>query len=176
MKKLIKKISLILMFSSYFTGVSLSCDLLGFDIGGNKIAVENLFGPIEYEIDQEDMTVEKYAEVSIAIDNFCPNSNLGDTTFKVTIVDDVIAGVAIEVNNGHDNAESKKKLLYNYVTTIFGAIEDSDYPSWTGQKQWNLSDKIILYSKQLVRKQFIVEELLVSNEKYISYIGTNEDE
>ena len=176
MKKLIKKISLILMFSSYFTGVSLSCDLLGFHIGGNKIGVENLFGPIEYEIDQEDMTIEKYAEVSIAIDNFCPNSNLGDTTFKATIVDDVIAGVAIEVNNGHDNAESKKKLLYNYVTTSFGAIEDSDYPSWTGQKQWNLSDKIILYSKNLVRKKFIVEELLVSNKKYISYIGTNEDE
>ena len=176
MKKLIKKISLILMFSSYFTGVSLSCDLLGFHIGGNKIGVENLFGPIEYEIDQEDMTVEKYAEVSIAIDNFCPNSNLGDTTFKATIVDDVIAGVAIEVNNGHDNAESKKKLLYNYVTAIFGTIEDSDYPSWTGQKQWNLSDKIILYSKNLVRKKFIVEELLVSNKKYISYIGTNEDE
>ena len=108
------------------------------------------------------MTIEKYAEVSIAIDNFCPNSNLGDTTFKATIVDDVIAGVAIEVNNGHDNAESKK-LLYNYVTTTFGAIEDSDYPSWTGQKQWNLSDKIILYSKNLVRKKFIVEELLVSN-------------
>ena len=167
MKKLIKKISLILMFSSYFTGVSLSCDLLGFHIGGNKIGVENLFGPIEYEIDQEDMTIEKYAEVSIAIDNFCPNSNLGDTTFKATIVDDVIAGVAIEVNNGHDNAESKKKLLYNYVTTTFGAIEDSDYPSWTGQKQWNLSDKIILYSKNLVRKKFIVEELLVSNKKLI---------
>ena len=163
MKNLIKKISLILMFFSYFTGVSLSCDLLGVNIGGNKIEVENIFGPIEYEESySEEIPQEKYAVVSTTIEQFCSNSNLGDAIFTATIVDDVIAGVAIEVNNGQDNAESKKKLLYDYVTTTFGAIEDSEYPSWTGQKKWNVADRIIIYSKQL------------SHGKYINYIGTNE--
>jgi hypothetical protein len=175
MKKLIKKVSLILIFIFSLTGISLSCDLLGFNIGGNKIGVENIFGPIEYEeSDSEEMPQEKYAVVSTAIDNFCSNSNLGDTIFTATIVDDVIAGVAIEVNNGQDNAESKKKLLYNYVTATFGAIEDSDYPKWTGSKEWNVAGRIIFYYKQLTHQKYIIEGLLVSNEKYISYIGTNE--
>ena len=164
------------MFSLVFllglNKASLACDLLGINIGGNKSEIEKYFGTIENDDDEElrDITI-----VSMVIDRFCLNSNLGESLIHAFIVNDKIAGISIEVVNGTNNEESKKKLLYNYVTAIFGDIENSESPNWTGYKTWSIAGREIIYSKILNRKKFLTEEIIISNEKYLSYTYDDEE-
>ena len=163
------------MFSLVFllglNKASLACDLLGINIGGNKSEIEKYFGTIENDDDEElrDITI-----VSMVIDRFCPNSNLGESLIHAFIVNDKIAGISIEVVNGTNNEESKKKLLYNYVTSNYGSIENSSNPNWTGYKTWSIGGKEIIYSKTYYRKNFLIEELQISNAEYIFYLNDNE--
>ena len=163
------------MFSLVFllglNKVSLACDLLGINIGGNKSEIEKYFGTIENDDDEElrDITI-----VSMGIDRFCPNSNLGESLIHAFIVNDKIAGISIEVVNGTNNEESKKKLLYNYVIANYGSIENSSNTNWTGYKTWSIGGKEIIYSKTYYRKKFLIEELLISNAEYMPYLIDNE--
>ena len=175
--KIIKKTILSLVFFLSLNNLSVACDLLGINIGGHKSSIENYFGPIEYEesIETEEQLAEKFMIVSTDINSFCPDINLGSSIFKAIIVNDIIAGVSIEVENGTNNEESKKKLLYNYVTAIFGDIENSESPNWTGYKAWSIAGREIIYSKTLYRKKFLTEEVIISNEKYLSYTYDDEE-
>ena len=118
--KIIKKTILSLVFFLSLNNLSVACDLLGIDIGGHKSSIENYFGPIEYEesTETEEQLAEKIMIVSTDINSFCPDINLGGSSFKAIIVNDIIAGVSIEVENGTNNEESKKKLLYNYLHPV----------------------------------------------------------
>ena len=163
------------MFSLVFllglNKASLACDLLGINIGGNKSEIEKYFGTIENDDEEElrDVTI-----VSIGIDRFCPNSNLGESLIHAFIVNDKIAGISIEVLNGTNNEESKKQLLYKYVISNYGSIENSSNPNWTGYKTWSIGGKEIIYSKTYYRKNFLIEELQISNAEYIFYLNDNE--
>ena len=163
------------MFSLVFllglNKASLACDLLGINIGGNKSEIEKYFGTIENDDEEEprDITI-----VSMVIDRFCPNSNLGESLIHAFIVNDKIAGISIEVLNGTNNEESKKKLLYNYVTSNYGSIENSSNPNWTGYKTWSIGGREIIYSKTYYRKKFLIEKLQISNAEYMPYLIDNE--
>ena len=173
--KHIMKILRIIMFSLVFllglNKASLACDLLGINIGGNKSEIEKYFGTIENDDEEEprDITI-----VSMVIDRFCPNSNLGESLIHAFIVNDKIAGISIEVVNGTNNEESKKKLLYNYVIANYGSIKNSSNPNWTGYKTWSIGGKEIVYSKMYYRKKFLIEELQISNAEYMPYLIDNE--
>ena len=175
------------MFSLVFllglNKASLACDLLGINIGGNKSEIEKYFGTIDIDIEEEmgiDIEEENEEEprditiISMEIDRFCPNSNLGESLIHAFIVNDKIAGISIEVLNGTNNEESKKKLLYNYATSNYGSIENSSNPNWTGYKTWSIGGREIIYSKMYYREKFLIEELQVSNAEYISYLTDNE--
>lgn len=180
MNNIIKKI-VFLVVILFWTSSSFSCDLLSINIGGDKSDIEHYFGSIDEDTDlvvDPDITVEtdeepqeKFVSVSTEIDDVCPNLNLGNSIFKAIILDDIIAAVGIEVINGTDNAESREKLLYNYVTTTFGTIENTENPEWTGYKSWSVGDREIIYAKTLIIKKHMIEEVLVSNTKYISLIS-----
>ena len=163
------------MFSLVFllglNKASLACDLLGINIGGNKSEIEKYFGTIENDDEEE---LRDIITVSMGVDHFCPNSNLGDSLIHAFIVNDKIAGISIEVLNGTNNEESKKKLLYNYVTSNYGKIENSSNPNWTGYKTWSIGGKEIVYSKMYYRKKFLIEELQISNAEYMPYLIDNE--
>ncbi len=185
MNEVFKKITFLVIIL-FWTKAALSCDLLSINIGGDKSDIEHYFGSID---DDTDLAVdpslatktiisntfeepeEKIVSVSTEIDDFCNNLNLGNSIFKAIILDDVIAAVGIEVINGSDNAESKEQLLYNYVTTTFGTIENSENPDWTGHKSWSVGDREIIYAKTLIIKTHMIEEVLVTNTKYISLIS-----
>ena len=165
------------MFSLVFllglNKASLACDLLGINIGGNKSEIEKYFGPIE--IDKENEMEKGYiTTVSTGVDLFCPNANLGNSLIHAFIVNDKIAGISIEVLNGTNNEESKKQLLYNYVTSNYGSIENSSNPNWTGYKTWSIGGREIIYSKMYYREKFLIEELQISNAEYMPYLTDNE--
>ena len=174
--KIIKKTILSLVFFLSLNNLSIACDLLGINIGGHKSSIENYFGPIEYEesTETEEQLAEKFMIVSTDINSFCPDINLGSSIFKAIIVNDIIAGVSIEVENGTNNEESKKKLLYNYVTSNYGSIENSSNPNWTGYKTWSIGGREIIYSKTYYRKKFLIEKLQISNAEYMPYLIDNE--
>ena len=163
------------MFSLVFllglNKASLACDLLGINIGGNKSEIEKYFGTIENDDEEE---LRDITTVSMGVDRFCPNSNLGESLIHAFIVNDKIAGISIEVLNGTNNEESKKQLLYNYATSNYGSIENSSNPNWTGYKTWSIGGKEIIYSKTYYRKNFLIEELQISNAEYIFYLNDNE--
>ena len=50
--------------------------------------------------------------LSAPIDDFCPNSNLGNVIIHALILEDKIAGIVIEVLNGANNDESKKGVSF----------------------------------------------------------------
>ena len=163
------------MFSLVFllglNKASLACDLLGINIGGNKSEIEKYFGTIENDDEEE---LRDITTVSMGVDRFCPNSNLGESLIHAFIVNDKIAGISIEVLNGTNNEESKKQLLYKYVISNYGSIENSSNPNWTGYKTWSIGGKEIIYSKTYYRKNFLIEELQISNAEYIFYLNDNE--
>ena len=125
----IKTFIFALIFFLFLNNLSTACDFLGINIGGNKSEIENYFGTIddsEGMIVDADNTDEEFSEenndanetittegltVSAPIDDFCPNSNLGNAIINAFIVEDKIAGISIEILNGTNNEESKKQLL-----------------------------------------------------------------
>ena len=170
-----------LVFLLGFNKVSFACDFLGINIGGNKSEIEKYFGTIDIEeemgINIEEENEEKLGDITIismGVDRFCPNSNLGESLIHVFIVNNEIAGISIEVLNGTNNEESKKQLLYNYVTSNYGSIENSSSPNWTGYKTWSIGGREIIYSKMYYREKFLIEELQISNAEYMSYLTDNE--
>ena len=162
-----------LVFLLGFNKVSFACDFLGINIGGNKSEIEKYFGTIDIEEENED-ELRDITTVSMGVDRFCPNANLGNSLIHAFIVNDKIAGISIEVLNGTNNEESKKQLLYNYVTSNYGSIENSSNPNWTGYKTWSIGGREIIYSKMYYREKFLIEELQISNAEYMSYLTDNE--
>ena len=176
MNKILKKImqllkitSISLLFLLALNKASFACDLLSINIGGNKSEIEKYFGPIETDEENAEEPND-VTTVSTEIDRFCPNSNLGDSSIRAFIVNDKIAGIIIEVLNGTNNEESKKQLLYNYVISNYGKIENSSRPDWTGYKAWKIGGKELIYGKWYYRKKFLIEELQISNAEYKGYL------
>ena len=149
---------------------AIACDLLSIDIGGDKSKIEEYVDEVEVDEVDEDEVKPSVIIASGDIENFCKSGIFGFAEFKAYIADDKIAGVAIEVSNGVGNEESKKKLLYKYVVSKFGAIENSENANWTGYKVWQVGGKEVIYYKMLDQKKYIIEELQVTNSKFRDYI------
>ena len=188
----IKTFIFALLFFLFLNNLSTACDFLGVNIGGNKSEIENYFGTIddsEGMIVDADNTDEEFSEenydanetittegltVSAPIDDFCPDSNLGNAIINAFIVEDKIAGISIEIVNGANNEESKKRLLYNYVTSNYGSIEGGDNPNWEGSRYWNIGGREILYTKVYLTENYLVEDLQITNSEYMPYLLDNE--
>ena len=179
------------IFILFFNNLSNACNFLLINIGGNKSEIEDYFGPIDnldamtvdlvdpgntdkISNDADETRLRETETVSAPIDDFCPNSNLGNADIHAFIVEDKIAGISIEILNGTNNAESKKRLLYNYVTSNYGSIEGGDNPNWEGSKKWSIGDKEVIYSKVYLAENYLVEDLQITNLEYMSYLIDNE--
>ena len=166
-----------LMFLVSLNKASLACDLLGINIGGDKSEIEKYFGTIEIDEEADEANETKLSDITIvstSTDIFCPDIDLGNSIMHAFIVDDKIAGVSIEVVNDTNNEESKKQLLYNYVIGNYGGIDNSSSPTWTGYKTWSIGNREIIYTKIYHRKNFLIEELQITNPAYMSYLIDNE--
>ena len=183
--------SIILVF--ILNGIGNACNLTSISIGGNKSQIEKYFGTSEVDIidpevdiseveesfyEQDEITAIRNSDTNIletATDVICPNIDFGNSIFKAYIFEDKIAGIGIEILNDSDNEESKKKLLYNYAVSNFGAIENSNSdPDWMGSKVWEIGGKEIIYFKILYREIFVIEELQVTNAEYAYHLIDNE--
>ena len=176
------------IFILFLNNLSNACDFLGINIGGNKSEIEKYFGVTadldSMTADPENTDEETYEDdeqktkegltLSAPIDDFCPNSNLGNAIIHALILEDKIAAIVIEVANGSNNAESKKRLLYNYVTSNYGSIEGVDNPNWEGSKKWSIGGKEVIYEKIYLTENYLVEELQITNLEYMSYLLDNE--
>ena len=176
------------IFILFLNNLSNACDFLGINIGGNKSEIEKFFGPVNdldgMTADPENTDEDTYEDdeqktregltLSAPIDDFCPNSNLGNVIIHALIVEDKIAGIVIEVLNGANNDESKKRLLYNYVTSNYGSIEGGDNPNWQGSKKWSIGGREIIYDKIYLTENYLVEELQITNLEYMSFLIDNE--
>jgi hypothetical protein len=176
------------IFILFLNNLSNACDFLGINIGGNKSEIEKYFGVTadldSMTADPENTDEETYEDdeqktkegltLSAPIDDFCPNSNLGNAIIHALILEDKIAAIVIEVANGSNNAESKKRLLYNYVTSNYGSIEGGDNPNWEGSKKWSIGGREIMYDKIYLTENYLLEELQITNLEYMSYLLDNE--
>ena len=176
------------IFILFLNNLSNACDFLGINIGGNKSEIEKFFGPVNdldgMTADPENTDEDTYEDdeqktregltLSAPIDDFCPNSNLGNVIIHALILEDKIAGIVIEVLNGANNDESKKRLLYNYVTSNYGSIEGGDNPNWEGSKKWSIGGKEILYDKIYLTENYLVEELQITNLEYMPFLIDDE--
>ena len=176
------------IFILFLNNLSNACDFLGINIGGNKSEIEKYFGAINdldgMTADPENTDEETYEDdeqktregltLSAPIDDFCPDSNLGNAIIHAHILEDKIAAIVIEVLNGANNDESKKRLLYNYVTSNYGSIEGGDNPNWEGSKKWSIGGKEILYDKIYLTENYLVEELQITNLKYMPFLIDDE--
>ena len=176
------------IFILFLNNLSNACDFLGINIGGNKSEIEKYFGVTadldSMTADPENTDEETYEDdeqktkegltLSAPIDDFCPNSNLGNAIIHALILEDKIAAIVIEVANGSNNAESKKRLLYNYVTSNYGSIEGGNNPNWEGSKKWSIGGREIMYDKIYLTENYLLEELQITNLKYLSYLIDNE--
>jgi len=167
-----RQIIYLIIFLFGLQNVCAACDVLNINIGGDKSEAEEYFGPIEIEEENKEIITVFTGEA----ETFCPDSNFGNTYVKMYILEDKIAGVSLQVQNDVDNEESKKQILYNYVISTYGDIENSSDPNWIGYKAWTIGNKEIIYSKNLdnTTETFMVEELLVSSPEYMPSVIDNE--
>ena len=172
MKFKMRQIIYLIIFLFGLQNVCAACDVLNINIGGDKSEAEEYFGPIEIEEENKEIVTVFTGEA----ETFCPDSNFGNTYVKMYILEDKVVGVSLQVQNSSDNEESNKQILYNYVISTYGDIENSSDPNWIGYKAWTVGNKKIVYSKSFNHstEAFIVEELLVSSPEYISSVIDNE--
>ena len=176
------------IFILFLNNLSNACDFLGINIGGNKSEIEKYFGPLNdldgMTADPENTDEDTYEDdeqktregltLTAPIGDFCPNSNLGNVVIHALILEDKIAGIVIEVLNGANNEESKKRLLYNYVTSNYGSIEGGDNPNWVGSKKWSIGGREILYDKIYLTENYLLEELQITNLEYMPFLIDDE--
>ena len=165
-----RQIIYIIIFLFGLQNVCAACDVLNINIGGDKSEAEEYFGPIEIEEENKEIVTVFTGEA----ETFCPDSNFGNTYVKMYILEDKIAGVSLQAQNSSDNEESKKQILYNYVISTYGDIENSSDPDWTGSKTWDIGGIQVTYYKILYREKFLLEELQVTNAEYAYHLIDNE--
>ena len=167
-----KKIKLILFFLILnLTTISLAkaCDLLSINIGGDKSEIEDIFGPIEVDEDDE----ESVSKFTSSKEGFCTDIDLGEVLIHGYIMGDKIAAVEIEVQNGPENKESAKKKIYDYAQNKFGGIE-VDSNKWIGYKLWDVDNKQIFYYNHKDRDNNVQEGIAVTSVEYYRVLADDE--
>ena len=136
---------------------------------GDKISdVEKAHGSA-FELSE----ITSYIELNT--EDVCKNEKLGDSFIQFRFLEGELASISIIIENGNDNEESQKLLLYKYVEDNYGSISDDLAQHWTGFKDWEKNGKIIVY-KRIPFNFIIEEELFISNEEYIEKINFFHDE
>ena len=116
-----KKIIYLIIFFLGLQNFCAACDVLDINIGGDKSEAEEYFGPIEIEEENKELVTIFTGEA----ETFCPDSDFGSTFVNMYILEDKVVGVSLQVQNGPDNEESARQVLYNYVIARYGDIENS---------------------------------------------------
>ena len=152
------------------SNASAKCNF-GFILGHDIKQVEEIYGPA-FPYSEINFVIE------VPVEEVCPNEKLGDSFVEFRFINNELAAFSIIVENGTDNAESEKLLLYNYVKSNYGTISDSRPLYWRGFKSWNKNGEVVVYKKMLFQK-ILEEELFISNDKYnnelIVKLGDEED-
>jgi len=163
-----KVIAFYLIFILTLSNVSAACDLLSIEIGSDKSELELYFETITEDDDDVTIVVDQ-------VDAFCGKDevDLGEVLIRGYVFNGKTAGFQIEVQNDLEGSESKKKLLYNYVASRFGSIEDTS-SEWPGYQQWDIGNKLIFYYKMNDNKKAIQEGVYITSEKYFQTLNGNE--
>ena len=92
--------------------------------------------------------------------------NRKDGEVQIIISGDYIAGFIINAFTSIEDPNIKEKLIYYYIKESYGnlttKIESLD---WIGRAHWETNENEFYYSKKLIRKKKIVEELIITNEE-----------
>ena len=162
-----------------------ACDLLSIEIGSDKSTIENIFGNIDdqstYVTDQPGGTISRSKSsglegiggpVSVHVTEkkaFCADIDFGEVIIKGYVLNNRVAAVEIEVQNGPNNDQSKEGLLNQYVQTNFGQI-DTESNQWGGYKFWDIAGKQIYYYKIKSNSSEIIEGVAVTSPQYFEVL------
>ena len=119
--------------------------------------------------------------ISILAKDICPGEDLGDATLEITFLNGSAVSFVFIVNNGQENAESKKMKLFNYVERNYGKITSNNNPKdWTGFTTFKEgADGVVVYKKMYFQKTILEEELYISTikltDKLVSEIALAEE-
>ena len=168
-----------------------ACDLLSIEIGSDKSTIENICGKIDdqstYVTDQPGGTISRSKSsglegiggpVSVYITEknaFCTDIDFGEVIIKGYVVNNKVAAVEIEVQNGSNNDQSQEGLLNQYVQTNFGQI-DTESNQWGGYKFWDIAGKQIYYYKIKSNSGEIIEGVAVTSQQYFEVLMEDDSE
>ena len=158
----------------YIESVFAKCDP-GIKLGAAHSKVQEKFGTgIHYS--------DNLSVISIPTKDICPGENLGDTSLEITFLNGSAASFVFMVNNGQENAESKKMKLFNYVEKNYGKITSNTNPeNWVGFTTFKEgTDGVVVYKKMYFQKTILEEELYISTikltDKLVSEIAIEEED
>ena len=170
----IKIILFLLITFLYMESAFAKCDS-GIRLGTAYSKAEEKFGAgIHYS--------DNLSVISISTEDVCPGENLGDTSLEITFLNGSAASFVFMVNNGQENAESKKMKLFNYVERNYGKITSNTNPNnWIGFTTFNEgTDGVVVYKKMYFQKTILEEELYISTieltDKLVSEIAIEEED
>ena len=182
---------LVLIFTLFRVQTLWACDLLSIEIGSDKNTIENIFGNMDdesiYVSDQPGGTIptSKSSElegiggpVSVHVTEkkaFCADIDFGEVIIKGYVVNNKVAAVEIEVQNGPNNDQSKEGLLNKYVQTSFGQV-DTESNQWGGYKFWDIAGKQIYYYKIKSNSGEIIEGVAVTSQQYFEVLMEDDSE
>ena len=171
-----KKFFSALILYSIILPSAYSCDLLSVNIGGDRSGFNNIFGPFNTGLNNEagvELEEEEYEILETTSDAFCKDIDLGEVLVYGYLVDGLIAGLQIEVQNYDNDKESKEGLLRSYVQNKYGPIDIND-DKWKGYRTWNFGKKEIFYYHVKLNEGGISEGVYVTSPKYFALIGSDE--
>jgi len=170
---MIKKI-ITFMFISSVTVLSANiaysdvCDFSGYEIGSNTKGLKEAF---EYT-EEEDTSyiIPKLSLPSIEIEfiYLCPERGINNALVNILMFEDEIAGFYL--NNSVFADEDSDQFILTYLKENYSNDFNFDDPNWNGHSAfWNNKSENFFYDKE-ENKSFVIEQLLITREKYQEYI------
>ena len=160
-------ILIIINLLSYNAVYAEECAFADIGIGSDTSKAIEIYGePIEIinSEEDEDTSYDSYLEMDFT--TICPGSGIEDGEVQIIISGDYIAGFIINAFTSIEDPNIKEKLIYYYIKESYGnlttKIESLD---WIGRAHWETNENEFYYSKKLIRKKKIGEELIITNEE-----------
>ena len=103
----------------------------------------------------------------ILANDICPNEKLDDIAIEYRFLNDELVAINFVALNDDRNIPSEKLTLMNYAKKAYGSFDTSLNPkAYTGYNIYELTNKFVIYQKDLGEDGRTNEQLYISTDHY----------
>ena len=157
-----KFITGIAIFVLFFASNAFSACNFQFNLGDDKDEIVNKIQSRPFPLEHVGLEV-----VPILADDICPEQKLTDVGIELKFLNDELVAINLIALNDENNHVSEKLTLMNYAKKAYGSFDTSLNPkAYTGYNIYELTNKFVIYQKDLGEDGRTNEQLYISTDHY----------